>query len=118
MLCGGRPGGRQNPHPGDTQTSLPPPIGVCIKNRAIHSNSRARMTRDNKTLYAGPIPQMYVMILEYINAALEHARYEIVKDTEPHHSEVPKLPGCLGQPAGRWKSGGWFDPMLRHRCPP
>lgn len=37
----------------------------------------------------------YAMILEYINAALEHANYEIIEDTEPYYGEVPGLPGVF-----------------------
>jgi len=33
------------------------------------------------------------MILEYITAALEHARYEIIEDAEPYYGEVLELPG-------------------------
>lgn len=33
------------------------------------------------------------MILEYINAALEKAKYEIIKDDEPYYGEVPGLKG-------------------------
>lgn len=33
------------------------------------------------------------MILEYINAALEKAKYEIIKDDEPFYGEVPGLKG-------------------------
>ncbi|MDD3857571.1 MAG: type II toxin-antitoxin system HicB family antitoxin [Methanoculleus sp.] len=35
------------------------------------------------------------MILEYINAALEHANYEIIEDDEPYYGEVPELPGVF-----------------------
>jgi predicted RNase H-like HicB family nuclease len=35
------------------------------------------------------------MILEYINAALERASYEIIEDDEPHYGEVPELPGVF-----------------------
>lgn len=38
---------------------------------------------------------MHAMILEYITAALEHARYEIIEDAEPYYGEVPELPGVL-----------------------
>ncbi len=31
------------------------------------------------------------MILEYINAAMEKARYEIIEDDEPYYAEVPGL---------------------------
>ncbi|MQL51455.1 type II toxin-antitoxin system HicB family antitoxin [Desulfofundulus thermobenzoicus] len=33
------------------------------------------------------------MIVEYINAALREARYEIIKDEEPYYGEVPSLEG-------------------------
>jgi len=33
------------------------------------------------------------MILEYINAALEKAKYEIIEDDEPYYGEVPELKG-------------------------
>ncbi len=33
------------------------------------------------------------MILEYINAALEKAKYEIIEDDEPYFGEVPGLKG-------------------------
>ncbi len=33
------------------------------------------------------------MILEYINAALEKAKYEIIEDDEPYYGEVPGLKG-------------------------
>jgi len=32
------------------------------------------------------------MILEYINAALEHTRYEIFEDVKSYYREVPELP--------------------------
>ena len=35
------------------------------------------------------------MILEYITAALEHARYEIIEDDEPYYGEIPELPGVF-----------------------
>ncbi len=35
------------------------------------------------------------MILEYINAALEHASYEIIEDDEPYYGEIPELPGVF-----------------------
>ena len=37
----------------------------------------------------------YAMILEYINAALEHASYEIIEDDEPYYGEIPELPGVF-----------------------
>jgi predicted RNase H-like HicB family nuclease len=38
------------------------------------------------------------MIIEYINAALEKAKYEIIEDEEPFYGEVPGLKGV-------WASG-------------
>jgi len=33
------------------------------------------------------------MIIAYINAALAHAQYELIKDGEPYYGEIPELPG-------------------------
>jgi len=33
------------------------------------------------------------MIVQYIEAALSHARYEIIDDEEPYYGEVPDLVG-------------------------
>jgi predicted RNase H-like HicB family nuclease len=33
------------------------------------------------------------MIIEYINAALNRAKFEIIDDEEPYYGEVPELPG-------------------------
>jgi predicted RNase H-like HicB family nuclease len=33
------------------------------------------------------------MIIEYIQTALEQARYEIIEDEEPYYGEVDDLPG-------------------------
>ncbi len=33
------------------------------------------------------------MILQYIEKALSHARYEIIEDKNPYYGEVPELPG-------------------------
>ena len=33
------------------------------------------------------------MILEYIEKALSHARYEIIEDMNPYYGEVPELTG-------------------------
>jgi len=33
------------------------------------------------------------MILESIEKALSHARYEIIEDEEPYYGEIPGLPG-------------------------
>jgi len=33
------------------------------------------------------------MLLEYIQAALDRACYELIEDEEPYYGEVPELPG-------------------------
>lgn len=33
------------------------------------------------------------MILEYIERALAHARYELIDDEEPYYGEIPELEG-------------------------
>jgi len=33
------------------------------------------------------------MIIEYINAALAQARYELIEDEEPYYGEITDLPG-------------------------
>lgn len=33
------------------------------------------------------------MLLEYVQEALERARYELIADEEPYYGEVPELPG-------------------------
>jgi len=38
------------------------------------------------------------MLFEYIQEALNRARYEIIDDEEPYYGEVPELPGV-------WASG-------------
>jgi len=38
------------------------------------------------------------MLIQYIQAALEHAKYEIIEDEEPYYGEVPELQGV-------WASG-------------
>ena len=46
------------------------------------------------------------MISEYIQAALERARYEIIDDQEPYYGEVREL-------AGVWASGGTLEECRR-----
>jgi len=46
------------------------------------------------------------MISEYIQAALERARYEIIDDQEPYYGEVRELPGV-------WASGGTLEECRR-----
>jgi predicted RNase H-like HicB family nuclease len=38
-------------------------------------------------------PQGATMIQEYIQAALRHARYEIIEDEEPYYGEIEGLQG-------------------------
>ncbi len=38
------------------------------------------------------------MLIQYISAALEYAKYEIIDDEEPYYGEVPELQGV-------WTSG-------------
>ena len=38
------------------------------------------------------------MLIQYIQAALEHAKYGIIEDEEPYYGEVPELQGV-------WASG-------------
>jgi predicted RNase H-like HicB family nuclease len=33
------------------------------------------------------------MILEYLNAAMEHARYDMIEDDEPYYGEIPEVKG-------------------------
>lgn len=47
------------------------------------------------------------MILEYINAALERAKYEIIDDDEPYYGEVPGLKGV-------WASGKTLEECRRN----
>ncbi|MBW6470128.1 MAG: type II toxin-antitoxin system HicB family antitoxin [Methanosarcinaceae archaeon] len=42
------------------------------------------------------------MIIQYIQAALENARYEIIDDEEPYYGEVPGLDGV-------WSSGNTLE---------
>ena len=47
------------------------------------------------------------MLLEYIQAALESARYEIIQDQEPFYGEVPPLPGV-------WATGKTLEECRRN----
>ncbi len=47
------------------------------------------------------------MILEYINAALEKAKYEIIEDEEPYYGEVPGLKGI-------WATGKTLEECRRN----
>ena len=55
------------------------------------------------------------MIHEYIETALHHAHYEIIKDEQPYYGEVPELQGGLGyrkisgrMPSESDRSRGWW----------
>ena len=65
------------------------------------------------------------MITEYINAALNKAKYELIEDDEPYYGEVPGLDGV-------WATGktleecrrnlaevidGWLIVRLKHGMP-
>ena len=47
------------------------------------------------------------MILEYINAAMEKAKYEIIEDDEPYYAEVPGLRGV-------WATGKTLEECRRN----
>ena len=42
------------------------------------------------------------MLIQYIQAALENARYEIIDDEEPYYGEVPGLDGV-------WSNGNTLE---------
>jgi predicted RNase H-like HicB family nuclease len=47
------------------------------------------------------------MILQYIEKALAHARYEKIDDKEPYYGEVPELPGV-------WATGKTLEKCRRN----
>jgi len=47
------------------------------------------------------------MILEYIQAALSRAKYEIIKDEDPFYGEVPELKGV-------WATGKTLEECRRN----
>ena len=47
------------------------------------------------------------MLIQYINAALERARYEIIDDDEPYYGEVPELEGI-------WATGKTLEECRRN----
>lgn len=47
------------------------------------------------------------MVLQYIEAALERAHYEIIEDSEPFYGEVPSL-------AGIWATGKTLEECRRN----
>ena len=50
---------------------------------------------------------MVGMIREYIQAALDRARYELIDDAEPYYGEVPELPGV-------WATGKTLEDCRRN----
>ena len=49
------------------------------------------------------------MIAQYIDAALNRARHEIIEDEEPYYGEVPEL-------AGVWATGKTLEECRRNRA--
>ena len=47
-----------------------------------------------------------VMIREYIETALQRAKYEIIEDDEPYYGEIPELPGV-------WATGANLEECRR-----
>lgn len=47
------------------------------------------------------------MLLEYVQEALERARYELIKDEEPYYGEVPELQGV-------WATGKSLEECRRN----
>ena len=47
-----------------------------------------------------------VMIIEYIEAALQRAKYDIIEDDEPYYGEIPELPGV-------WATGANLEECRR-----
>ena len=72
----------------------------------IAGQSCLRLQPANENPMVGTL-QMRSMVLEYINAALDHARYEIIEDAEPYYGEVPELPGV-------WATGRTLEECRRN----
>jgi predicted RNase H-like HicB family nuclease len=47
------------------------------------------------------------MLTQYLQAALDRARYEMIEDEEPFYGEVPELPGV-------WATGKTLEECRRH----
>jgi predicted RNase H-like HicB family nuclease len=47
------------------------------------------------------------MLIQYIQAALEKAKYEIIEDEEPYYGEVPELEGV-------WATGKTLEECRRN----
>ena len=55
----------------------------------------------------GRIGRHYAMLTEYIDEALQRARYELIEDGEtPYYGEIPELPGV-------WASGRTLEDCRR-----
>ena len=72
------------------------------------------------------IPEMVIkMILEYIEKALAHARYELIEDDEPYYGEIPGLEGvyATGKTLEECRANlkevidGWIIVRLRRGLP-
>lgn len=50
---------------------------------------------------------MVGIIREYIRAALERPRYELIDDAEPYYGEIPELPGV-------WATGKTLEDCRRN----
>ena len=47
------------------------------------------------------------MLTQYLQAALDRARYELIEDEEPYYGEVPELPGV-------WATGATLEACRRN----
>jgi len=47
------------------------------------------------------------MLTEYLQRAMEHARYEIIDDEEPYYGEIPELSGV-------WATGETLEACRRN----
>lgn len=47
------------------------------------------------------------VIIQYIETALAHARYDVIDDEEPYYGEVPELPGV-------WATGKTLEECRRN----
>ena len=53
------------------------------------------------------IAKMKAMLTQYLQAALDRARYELIEDEEPYYGEVPELPGV-------WATGETLEACRRN----
>jgi predicted RNase H-like HicB family nuclease len=47
------------------------------------------------------------MLTEYLQAAMDRARYELIEDSEPYYGEIPGLDGV-------WATGRTLEECRRH----